>query len=83
VRYAGARPGTLLVYNMNFDPSWQADARPALQHEDAVAALLLGPEGTLEFRYVPRTLRWSIALPVLTLAGCAVGGYVLARRRRA
>jgi hypothetical protein len=83
VRYAGARPGSLLVYNMNFDPSWQADGRPALQHEDAVAALLLGPEGTLEFRYVPRTLRWSIALPVLTLAGCGAGGYVVARRRRA
>jgi hypothetical protein len=81
VRYQGARPGSLLVYNMNFDPSWRADGRPALEHGHAVAARLPGGDGTLEFRYVPRTLRYSLWLPALTLAGClAVGG--LGSRRR-
>ena len=38
VRYDGAAPGALLVYNMNFDPGWRAGETPALNHEHAVAA---------------------------------------------
>jgi hypothetical protein len=82
VRYRGARPGALLVYNMNFDPSWKADGQPALEHGSAVAARLPDAEGTLEFRYVPRTLRTSLWLPPLTLAGCLAARRILGRRRR-
>ncbi len=82
VRYRDAQPGSLLVYNMNFDPSWRADGEPAVNHEDAVAARLPQADGVLEFRYVPRTLRVSLWLPPLTLVGCVALWRVRFGRRR-
>lgn len=81
VRYRAA-PGSLLVYNMNFDPSWRAGDEPALEHGNAVAARVPSSEGVLEFRYAPRTMRYSLWLPPLTLAGCLAGGWLVSRRRR-
>lgn len=79
VRYQGAIPGALLVYNMNFDPSWRADGRPALSHGDAVAVRLSDASGSVEFRYVPRTLKYSLWLPALTLAACLLGTRLVGR----
>jgi hypothetical protein len=82
VRYRATRPGSLLVYNMNFDPSWQAGGGPALEHGNAVAARVPSSEGVLEFRYAPRSMRYSLWLPPLTLASCLAVGWLLSRRRR-
>ena len=70
VRVSGARAGALLVYNMNFDASWRANGRPALDHHGLVATRLEGGETRVTFRYFPRTFRYSLPLFFLTLAGC-------------
>ena len=76
VRVAGAAAGAVVVYNMNYDPSWRADGKPALDYHGLVAARLTGNETVVSFRYFPRTLRFTLPLFILTLAGC-----VLAFRR--
>jgi len=40
VRVAGAGPGALLVYNMNYDASWRANGEPALDYNGLVATRL-------------------------------------------
>ncbi len=65
-----AAPGSLLVYDMNHDPSWSANGEPALVHRGLVAARLRGGAERIEFRYFPRTFRWSVPLCLLTLLGC-------------
>jgi hypothetical protein len=73
VKLDGATAGSLVVYNMNWDPSWSANGRPALEYEHAVAAVIEGDATSVEFRYRPRTLGVSLAVFLLTLA-VAVGG---------
>jgi hypothetical protein len=80
VRVSGAPPGARLVYNMNFDPSWRANGRPALSHDKAVATVLAGGESSVEFRYFPRTLAWSLPIFGLTVAA-ALGVPPWLRRR--
>ena len=77
VRVAGAGKGDIVVYNMNFDPSWRANGQPALNHRGLVAMRLTGSVARVTFRYFPRTLRFSLPLFVLTAFGCYWG----ARRR--
>ncbi len=68
----GAAPGSLLVYDMNYDPSWRADGKPALAADGLVATRLAAGNQRVEFRYFPRTLAWSVPLAVLTLLACLV-----------
>jgi hypothetical protein len=70
VEVSGARPGDLLVYDMNYDASWRAGDEPALEVRGLVAARLTAASERVEFRYFPRTLRWSLPLAALTLLGC-------------
>lgn len=79
VKVEGAAPGSLVVYNMNWDPGWTANGRPALQHERTVAAHADGD--TIEFRYRPRTLGLGLGVFLLTVA-ILVGGPRLARYKR-
>ncbi len=72
VDVTGAAPGSLLVYDMNYDASWHADGAPALPAYGLVAARLTAPDQRVEFRYFPRTLRWSVPLAALTLFACLV-----------
>lgn len=81
IRVVGAQPGALLVYNTNFDPSWRVDGRPALNHRNAVATRLASGSQTVEFRYRPRTLAWSLPTALVTLGLCLV--LCLRSRRRA
>ncbi|HEX3851103.1 MAG TPA: hypothetical protein VHW01_09065, partial [Polyangiaceae bacterium] len=67
VRVAGAGAGSLVVYNMNYDPSWRANGEPALEYKGLVATRLKGDVAQVTFRYFPRTLRFSIPLFLLTL----------------
>ncbi|MET0792693.1 MAG: hypothetical protein ABW061_14325, partial [Polyangiaceae bacterium] len=69
VRVTGASPGALLVYNMNFDPSWRANGEPALEYHGLVATRLTASEAQVTFRYYPRTFWLSIPLFLCTLAG--------------
>jgi hypothetical protein len=72
VRVTGATPGALVVYNMNWDPSWRADSAPALEAHHAVAARARGGDQEIVFRYFPRTLVASIPLFLLTLGLCVL-----------
>jgi len=62
VEVEGARPGALVVYNMNYDSSWSADGSPALDSERRVAARLLPGRTRVQFSYFPRTLKYSLPL---------------------
>jgi hypothetical protein len=73
VRVIGARPGALVVYNMNFDRSWSADGEPALSAGGLVAARLAPGADTVRFAYFPRTFKISLPLFVLTLGLCLGG----------
>jgi hypothetical protein len=73
VRVAGAGAGALVVYNMNFDRSWRANGQPALDYRGLVATRLTGNVAQVTFRYFPRTLRFSVPLFLLTLAGSIWG----------
>jgi hypothetical protein len=70
VSVGGASPGSLLVYDMNFDPSWSANGVPALEHEGLVATRLRGGSEQVDLRYFPRTFRFSIPVCLLTLLAC-------------
>ena len=72
VRVSGAKPGALVVYNMNYDRNWRANGEPALEFEGVVAHRLDAGESEVEFSYFPRTFAWSIPLALLTLAACFV-----------
>jgi len=89
VEVKGATPGSLLVYDMNYDPSWRADGKPALEEKGLVATRLAVGSGRVQFRYFPRTLAWSVPLALLTLLACLVrpgfgsalqGAWLAARR---
>ena len=81
LRVQGASPEALLVYNMNYDPSWSANGKPALDYHHSVAARLGGGNETVELSYFPRTFRWSLPLFALTAAG-GIGVPCWWRRRR-
>jgi hypothetical protein len=70
VEVAGAQPGDLLVYDMNYDASWRADGEAALEVDGLVATRLKASQERVEFRYFPRTFAWSLPLFALTLAVC-------------
>jgi len=73
VRVTGARAGALVVYDMNFDPSWRANGEPALDYDGQVAMRLTGDTPQVKFRYFPRTLKYSLPLCLLTVAGAVWG----------
>jgi hypothetical protein len=68
VEYSRTVAGSVLVYNMNFDPSWRADGKPAVEYRRAVAVPLAGGSGRVEFSYYPRMLNWGLAVFALTCA---------------
>jgi hypothetical protein len=72
----GADAGALLVYNMNFDEGWRADAGPVVAHKNAVATRLPGGSTRVTFSYRPPYL-WAGVL----VCALAVGALVAARRR--
>jgi hypothetical protein len=67
VEYAGAQPGSTLIYNMNWDPGWDANGEPALEIDNAVAANVTSETGRVEFRYRPRSLGRGLLVFFVTL----------------
>jgi hypothetical protein len=82
VRYAGAWPDSTLVYNMNYDPSWEANGVPTFEYEGLVATRVSDAAGTVTFRYFPRRLGLGLFVAALT-AFVAFGGPRRVRRWRA
>jgi hypothetical protein len=70
-------PATLVV-NLNHDPGWEADGRPALDHDHALAAAVAPGPRLIHFRYRPRGL-WP---GLLLLALALVASFSLVRPRR-
>ena len=79
IDYSEAGPDSLLVYNMNYDPSWRANGRPVIEYKKAVATPVSPGAGELKFTYRPRTLNWGLVLCALTFL--AAFGAPRARRR--
>ncbi|HEV8548231.1 MAG TPA: hypothetical protein VGQ57_04365, partial [Polyangiaceae bacterium] len=50
---------------------WRANGAVALAEQGLVATRLAGGSERVEFRYFPRTLRWSLPLWALTVLGAA------------
>jgi len=70
VRVSDAEPGALLVYNMNYDPSWRAAGEPAIPYGHRVATRVRAPDQIIEFRYFPRSFKLSVPLFLLTAVTC-------------
>ena len=79
VEVHGAPAGALVVYNMNYDPSWRVNGEPAESEHGLVAGRARGKDDRLEFRYHPRSLTWSLPLCALTLLGSALRRRDIAR----
>ncbi len=67
IQVENAQPEAILVYNMNFDPSWRQGGKPALEHEHAVATRIQSANQRVVFSYFPRTLPKGIAIFLTTL----------------
>ena len=70
VEVSGANAETVVAYDMNWDSSWRVDGAPALDFDGVVAGRLQPNANRIEFRYFPRTLRYSVPLFFLTLGAC-------------
>jgi len=78
VRVENAKEGGLLIYNMNYDPSWRANGASALNHRSRVAMRLRAGDSTVVFNYWPRRLTLGLCLCLATLGAIALW----LRRRR-
>jgi hypothetical protein len=82
IEVAGASPGDLVVYDMNFDGGWRADGAPARDYHGLVAAPVAGGTSSVRLHYRPRGLVAGLvwfAATVLALGGA----WLVGRRRRA
>jgi hypothetical protein len=73
---AGADPGALLVYNMNFDEGWHADTGPVVAVRNTLATPLPSGSARVTFHYRPPYLGAG-----LLAAALAVGVLAWLRRR--
>jgi len=78
IEVEGAEPGALVVYNMNYDEGWRADAGAVIAHDNAVALRLGGDSQRITFSYRPPYLGAGLAVGALALAALALR----ARRER-
>lgn len=82
IEVKNASPGAVVVYNMNWDPSWKANGAPAMEWNHAVAAPTKNGHEVIELRYRPRTLPLGMVLFVIAIAGPIAVGVVRRRRKR-
>jgi hypothetical protein len=82
VRYENAGPGTMLVYNMNYDPSWRANGEPAVDYDFVVATPVPRGSGEIKFTYYPRTLNWGLTVLAFTAFACFGLPRLIDRRRK-
>jgi hypothetical protein len=65
-----ATPGAVLVYNMNYEPSWRANGAPAIEYRHAVASRIDSATQVVKFSYYPRTLNGALAIFLVTCFAC-------------
>jgi hypothetical protein len=65
-----ATPDSVLVYNMNFEPSWRANGAPAIEYRHAVATRISSGTQRVKFSYYPRTLNASLFVFLVTCFAC-------------
>ncbi len=68
LHYEGAVPGSMLVYNMNYDPSWRTNVGPVVSYRGAAAVVVTDAAGDVRFSYYPRALNGGLALFAITAA---------------
>lgn len=74
VEYADVTPGSVLVYNMNWDTSWSVNGQRAIDYKHAVAVKIdQGGKGNVRFSYFPRMLVWGLLVCFLTIASVVWG----------
>jgi 6-pyruvoyl-tetrahydropterin synthase related domain len=73
VDVSGASPGAMVVYNMNWDPSWRANGQPAVAWHNLVAAPAPSGSGRVKFTYYPRRLNVGLLACALTALVCFGG----------
>jgi hypothetical protein len=81
VKYENAGPAALLVYNMNYDPSWRANGKPAVEYNAVVATPVPLGSGEIRFSYYPRALNAGLAIFALTAFVAFGVPRIVARRR--
>ncbi len=77
IEVSNASPGSTLVYNMNYEPSWRADGRPALEWQHAVAAPLHGGAQRVRFSYYPRGFTAGFIVFLVTCLAVFAGSRLL------
>lgn len=86
VHYSGATPGDRLVINQNWDESWRVDGAPTLNVGWKNGVKVASTDGTVTFRYVPRTFALGAALSLGTtviVVGLVARDFMRRRRARA
>lgn len=81
IQVDGATEGAVVVYNMNYDPSWRANGKPAMVWKNAVAARVPAGSSRVRFTYYPRTMNAGLA--VFAVAAGLCGVFPWWRKRRA
>jgi hypothetical protein len=82
VKYQNAGPGALLVYNMNYDPSWRANGKAAIEYDAVVATAVPRGSGEVKFSYYPRALNGGLTVFALTAFVAFGAPRIIARRRK-
>jgi hypothetical protein len=84
IAYSEAAAGSILVYNMNYDPSWRANGKPGIEYKGAIAVPIPPGAGEVKFTYRPRMLTWGLLTSTLAvLVILAPGARRRWRKRRA
>jgi hypothetical protein len=82
IDYSGAGSSALLVYNMNYDPSWRANGGPGTEYKGAIAVPIPPGAGAVKFVYRPRMLNWGILTLMLAVVGILAPRVWRRRRER-
>jgi hypothetical protein len=72
LRVRGAKPGTLVVLNQNWDPGWSANGEPAIDHAHALAYRVRSSDEVVELRYWPRLLTLALMVGAIGLGASMI-----------
>jgi hypothetical protein len=82
VRFEGAVPGELLMYNMNYHPGWLANGKPAIEARNAVGIRVPESSGTMRFVYRPPGLTAGLSIGALFVLVVFYARYGASLQRR-
>jgi len=82
VRYEGATPDAVLVYNMNYHLGWFANDEPALDTRHAVGFRVKESSGTVRFHYRPPGISAGLSIGFVFVLVLIVARFGAPLRRR-